>query len=63
MNEARVARSVLPIAERGHVGLTTFDAKGPDTLQFNRFHTTALSNVAQKLADQLPATAPPAPSA
>lgn len=26
-----VARTVLPIPERGHVGLTTFDAKDPNT--------------------------------
>ena len=25
------ARTVLPIPERGHVGLTTYDAKDPDT--------------------------------
>src|SRR4051794_41902778 len=29
--DQQIARSVLPIPERGHVGLTTFDAKDPDT--------------------------------
>ena len=29
--DQQTARTVLPIPERGHVGLTTYDAKDPDT--------------------------------
>jgi arylsulfatase A-like enzyme len=31
MSSSEVPRTVLPIPERGHVGLTTYDAKDPDT--------------------------------
>src|SRR4051794_26817102 len=31
MSESDVARTVLPIPERAHVGLTTYDARDPDT--------------------------------
>jgi len=31
MTEPAIARTVLPIPERAHVGLTTFDARDPDT--------------------------------
>src|SRR5205085_12296197 len=29
--DQQIPRTVLPIPERGHVGLTTYDAKDPDT--------------------------------
>ena len=29
--DSQTARTVLPIPHRGHVGLTTYDAKDPDT--------------------------------
>jgi arylsulfatase len=31
MSNEKLSRSVLPIPDRGHVGLTTYDAKDPDT--------------------------------
>jgi hypothetical protein len=31
VSSSDVSRSALPIPERTHVGLTTFDAKDPDT--------------------------------
>jgi hypothetical protein len=31
MTSSDVPRTVLPIPERAHVGLTTYDAKDPDT--------------------------------
>jgi hypothetical protein len=31
MTAPEISRSVLPIPQRGHVGLTTYDAKDPDT--------------------------------
>ena len=31
MTASELSRSVLPIPQRGHVGLTTYDAKDPDT--------------------------------
>jgi arylsulfatase A-like enzyme len=31
MNNEKISRSILPIPDRAHVGLTTYDAKDPDT--------------------------------
>ena len=31
MSNEKISRTVLPIPDRAHVGLTTYDAKDPDT--------------------------------
>jgi hypothetical protein len=31
MSNEKISRTVLPIPDRTHVGLTTYDAKDPDT--------------------------------
>lgn len=36
MNGHGIPRSILPIAERAHIGLTTYDAKDPDTKRLAR---------------------------
>jgi arylsulfatase len=47
----KVNRTVLPIPERAHVGLTTYDAKDPDT-KFPPIEPLRPPNGAPKCADR-----------